>query len=142
MKKIITLIGIFITILLLAGCNSDSKYLQEISLKELYNKIENKETFILELSQDGCGHCAAFNPTFIKILEEYKVTAYYLNISNTTEDEYFQFLEDFNDNESLGTPTVMFFVDGHEKTSMNRIIGEASEKEIIRKLKQNKYIED
>jgi len=141
MKKIITFLGITFVILLLTGCNNN-KYLQEISLKELYTKVENKETFILELSQDGCSHCASFTPTFKKVLKDNNVTAYNLNISKINEEEYFQFLKDFNNNESLGTPTVMFFVNGHEKTSMNRIIGSASEKEIIRKLKQNNYIEE
>ena len=141
MKKILTLFVLFTTVLLLTGCNNNSKYLQELSLKELYNKVENKETFILEISQDGCSHCAAFNPVFKKVLEEHKVTAYYLNTSKMSETEYYNFLENFNDNESLGTPTVIFISNGHEKTTMSRIIGEASEKEIIRKLKQNDYIE-
>lgn len=141
MKKIVTLTILLTSIFLLTGCSSGSKYLKEISISELYQKVESKETFILELSQDGCSHCAAFNPTFTKVLEDYKITAYYLNISKITEDEYYKFLSDFNNNESLGTPTVMFFTDGHEKTSMNRIIGSASEKELIRKLKQNDYIE-
>ncbi|MBQ7136619.1 MAG: thioredoxin family protein [Bacilli bacterium] len=141
MKKVITLIGLIFIILLLTGCN-DNKYLKEISLDELYTKTENKETFILELTQDGCSHCAAFAPTFKKVLKDYKITAYNLNISNMSEEEYFKFIEDFNNNESLGTPTVMFFVNGHEKTAMNRIIGSASEKEVIRKLTQNDYIKE
>ena len=141
MKKIVVLTILLISSLLLTGCNNSSKYLKELSLSELYSKAENKETFILELSQDGCGHCAAFNPVFTKVLENYQITAYYLNISKLYEDDYYKFIGDFNNNESLGTPTVMFFTEGHEKTSMNRIVGSASEKELIRKLTQNGYIE-
>lgn len=141
MKKITILLILFTSIILLTGCDNNT-YLKEISLKELYTMTENKETFILEISQDGCSHCAAFNPVFKKVLKENKVEAKYLNISKISEEEYYQFIEDFNSSESLGTPTVMFFTDGYEKTSMNRIIGEASEKEIVRKLKLNDYIKD
>lgn len=143
MKKIVIFIGIFVSVLSLTGCSSNSKYLKEISLNKLYKMTEEKETFILELSQDGCSHCAAFNPVFKKVLKEYEVEAKYLNISKLTEEEYNQFIKDFNDNnQKLGTPTVIFFTDGHEKTTMSRIVGEASEKEIIRKLKQHNYIKD
>lgn len=142
MKKVLTLIILFSSIFLLTGCDDSNKYLQEVSLNKLYNMAENKETFILEIVQDGCSYCSSFKPTFKKVLGEYEVTANYLNISKLTEEEYYQFIDDFNDGEELSTPTVLFFENGHEKTSMNRIIGAASEKEVIRKLKQNNYIED
>lgn len=140
MKKIITLTILIFSCFLLIGCNNSSKYLKELSFNDLYKKIENKETFILEISQDGCSHCAAFNPVFKKVLEENQVTAHYLNVSKLNEEQYLMFLDDFNYGEDLGTPTVMFITDGHEKTKMNRLIGQASEKEITRKLKQNDYI--
>lgn len=140
MKKWVFLITIFTFLLLLTGCSNNSKYLKEISLDKLYDMVEAKETFILELSQDGCSHCAVFNPRFTKILKEYKVYANYINCSKLTENELEKFEKDFNNKKPIGTPTVLFFVDGHEKTSMNRLSGEPSEKEIIRKLKQNDYI--
>lgn len=142
MKKIISFVILFVSILLLTGCGSNNnKYLQEISFDDLYTMVENKETFILEIMQDGCSHCAVFTPRFEKILEEYKVEAKYLNFSKISEKQLTEFFDDFNDGEKLGTPTVIFFVDGKEKTAMNRLSGEPSEKEIIRKLKQNEYIE-
>lgn len=143
MKKVLTLTILFISILLLTGCNNNnSKYLQEVSFKEFYTMIENKESFILEIMQDGCSHCAVFTPRFKSVLEEYQVNAKYINFTNLSEEQYNQFIKDFNDNENLGTPTVLFIVDGKEKSSMNRLAGEPSEKEIIRKLKQNEYIEE
>lgn len=143
MKKIVTFVILFVSILLLTGCGSNnSKYLEEISFDELYKMVENKETFILEIMQDGCSHCAVFTPRFENVLEEYKVHAKYINFSKLTEKQYKQFEKEFNNNEGIGTPTVIFFVNGKEKTSMNRLSGEPSEKEIIRKLKQNDYIED
>lgn len=143
MKKVLTLTILFISILLLTGCNNNnSKYLQEVSFKEFYTMIENKESFILEIMQDGCSHCAVFTPRFKNVLEEHQVNAKYINFTKLSEEQYNQFIKDFNDSEDLGTPTVLFIVDGKEKSSMNRLAGEASEKEIIRKLKQNEYIEE
>lgn len=142
MKKLFTFMVLVISVFFLTGCGNNSSNLEDISFKELYTMVENKESFILEIYQDGCSHCAVFNPRFEKVLKEYNVTAKRLNCSYLTEEEYNQFIKDFNDNDDIGTPTVFFLVDGKEKSSMNRLSGEPSEKEIIRKLKQNEYIKD
>ena len=39
-----------------------------------------------------------------------------------------------------GTPTTVFVIDGEEKTAANRIVGEASEEKITKKLKSNGFI--
>lgn len=140
MKKIITFTLLLTFIIYLTGC-SNSKNLEQISFGEFYSMIESKESFILELSQEGCSHCAVFNPRFEKVLEEYNIAAKYLDVSKISEEQYNKFIEEFNDNEDIGTPTVLFIEEGREKTTMNRLSGEPSEKEIIRKLKQNNYIE-
>lgn len=138
MKKVLALVLLIISIFLVTSCNNNShKYLDEINYNELVKLIENKETFILEIYQDGCSHCGVFNPRFKSVLEEYKVYAKALNITNLTEKEYNNFKNEFG---TLGTPTVIFMVDGVEKTKINRLVGEASKKEIVRKLKQNGYI--
>lgn len=140
MKKLLVLIILMVPIFLITGCNNDSsKYLDEINYNELVELIKNKETFILEIYQDGCSHCGVFNPRFKAVLEEYKIYAKALNVTNLTDEEYNKFKEEFG---SIGTPTVIFMVDGVEKTKINRLVGEASKKEIIRKLKQNGYVEE
>lgn len=137
MKKILTLI--LLTIIILTGCNSqNNNYLEVISFDKLTSLIENKESFVLEIYQDGCSHCSVFTPRFKGVLKEYEVNAKALNISNLTEKEYNKFVDIFG---SLGTPTVIFIEDGIEKTKINRLVGEASKNEIVRKLKQNGYIE-
>lgn len=137
MKKILMLI--LLTTFILAGCsNKENKYLDTISFDKLTDLIENKESFVLEIYQDGCSHCTVFTPRFKSVLKEYEVNAKALNMSNLTEEEYNKFVDIFG---SLGTPTVVFIEDGIEKTKINRLVGEASKNEIIRKLKQNGYIE-
>lgn len=137
MKKILMLL--LLTTLVLTGCSSkENKYLESISFDKLNDLIESKESFVLEIYQDGCSHCTVFTPRFKSVLKEYEVNAKALNISNLTEKEYNEFVDIFG---SLGTPTVIFIEDGIEKTKINRLVGEASKNEIIRKLKQNGYIE-
>lgn len=141
MKKILSITVLLISILLLTGCgSSNDKYLEDISYDELKELVENKETFILEVYQDGCSHCAVFTPRFKKVLKEYNITAKAINFAKITQEEYDEFSLEYGKN--IGTPTVMFFVEGNEKTKINRLVGEPSEKEIIRKLKQNGYIEE
>ena len=140
MKKILILVLLIIPILIITGCNNDnSKYLDNINFNKLKELINNEESFILEIYQDGCSHCTVFNPRFKAVLEEYKVYANALNVSNLTEEEYNEFTDIFG---SIGTPTVIFMENGYEKTKINRLVGEASKKEIVRKLKQNGYIEE
>ena len=55
MKKILRLLPIFILIILVSGCGSSN--IKEISYTELEKKLENKESFILEVVQDGCHNC-------------------------------------------------------------------------------------
>lgn len=141
MKKILSVIAILTLVLLISGCGSNNdKYLEEISYKELLELVENKESFILEIYQDGCSHCAVFTPRYKRVLNEYKVHSKAINFTKIGEDEYNEFCEKYG--KGIRTPTVMFFVDGEEKTKINRLVGEPSEKEIIRKLKQNGYIEE
>ncbi len=141
MKKLAIIMILFASILLITGCNNEKKstYLEEVTFDELYEMINNEESFILEFVQDGCTHCAVFTPRFENVLEEYQIEAKQLNFSNINEEQYSQIVRDFG---SFGTPTVVFIENGKEKTTINRLTGEPSEKEIIRKLTQNGYIEE
>ena len=69
MKKITKISLIIIGIILLAGCEKNP--LQEISYNDLEKALNNKETFILEIAQDGCHNCEEFNPIFKKVLKRF-----------------------------------------------------------------------
>ena len=140
MKKLLFFIILIIPILFITGCGNDtSKYLDEINFNELTKLIKEEKSFILEVYQDGCSHCSVFNPRFKAVLNEYEVNAKAINMTNLSNKEYEEFKEIFG---ILSTPTVIFIENGFEKTKINRLVGEASKKEIIRKLKQNGYIEE
>lgn len=136
-RKIIFLV-ILIGCLFLTGCKNSLNTVKEIDFSTLQGKIENKETFILEIVQTGCSHCEEFSPRFREILNKYDLTGYSINLSNLTEEERNKLYEI---TEVSGTPTVCFFKKGNEEV-MNKIVGAVSNKEIYNKLKDAKYIKN
>lgn len=72
LKKILT----FCLVLLLAGCNDQVNYerstesgvIKQITMEEVQNRIDNKETFMFVFTQESCHNCADFKEN---ILNEY-----------------------------------------------------------------------
>lgn len=135
MKKLLLSITLVLSIFLLSACSSGS--ISEINYSNFQKKIANKETFILEVIQDGCSYCSEFAPKFDKVLSEYEIEAYSLNLTNLADAERKEFNNNFQIN---GTPCVLFFKDGEESSILNRINGNQSKDKIIEKLKLNEYI--
>ena len=137
-KKSFILLTIFIGILFLTGCSNDLNTVKEIDFTTLQSKIDNKESFILEVIQTGCSHCEEFSPRFRSVLSKYDLTGYSINLSNLTEEEKSKLYEI---TEISGTPTVCFFKKGQEEV-MSKLVGAVSNKELITKLKDTKYIKN
>ena len=135
MKKIRVII-LFILLFLISGCDS-KEYLTSISYKEFLNKVNNKDTFFVEIVQDGCSHCAEFTPKFNEILKEYDVYGYQINITKLSEEDSEKFLDDYDID---GTPTIMFLNNGIENSKMDRIEGSKSKNIVVSKLRSHGYI--
>ncbi len=128
MKKFIYL-NIFIVLsLLLVGCGNKS-YLEEISYSKYKKMIDNKETFVIEVVQDGCSNCATFTPKFKEVLEENKFKAYSVNLTQLSQDDNKSFGKDTG---VEGTPTVIFYKDGKETSTMDRLVGANISKSTIK----------
>lgn len=135
MKKILLSITLVLSIFLLSACSSGS--VSEIKYSAFQKKLANKESFILEVIQDGCSFCSEFAPRFDSVLSEHEIKAYSLNLSNLADAER----KEFNNNFQIsGTPCVLFFQDGEEASLLNRINGNQDKDNIIEKLKVNGYI--
>ena len=106
MKKKIKFLLIGIFIVFLTGCGNSSNTITEIDYSKLEDLIDNKESFILEMSQTGCSHCEEFSPRFTAVLKTNDLTAYSLNLYNMTDDEREKFSE--LTTSVTGTPTVLF----------------------------------
>lgn len=133
---IIVLTGIFLVYKLAFGPDKNSN-LVNIKVSDLESKIENKDTFILVLSQTGCSHCEQYLPELDRTLSQYNIKAYVLNITGISESESKALAQYVN---FSGTPTTVFFTDGTEKTTLNRFVGYASKAKIVERLKSLEYI--
>lgn len=138
MKKIRFLV-LLTSILLLTGC-SNNKYLQEISFKEYKNLIEEKETFILEVSSSKCSACDMLKPRLKEITNEYKIEVKYIDVVELSDDEYKEFEKLANHDGS--TPIIIFYTKGIEETVATRIEGAVPKTKLIDKFTAMEYIKD
>lgn len=137
LKKLIILTLIVVSTLMLTGCEDDSNVVREIDYSEFEEKIDNKDSFILEVIQTGCSHCEEFSPRFKAVLKTNNLKAYSLNLYNLNNEEREKFSKLTTN--VTGTPTVLFFKDGSE-TSI-KINGAVSNEKIEERLKDAGYIE-
>ncbi len=135
-KKIYKIVIATVICFCLVGCTGDTTTISKIEFSEFKEKVEQKESFILEVIQTGCTHCEEFSPRLKKILARHHLTAYSLNLSNLSAEEKKE-LKDIS--YVSGTPTVIFFTKGEEESS-HKIIGTVSDATVIRHLKELEYI--
>jgi predicted bacteriocin transport accessory protein len=150
MKKKIVIIAISLVIVIAIGfliyagvvLNSnkkeESKYLQELKITELEEKIAKKESFILVISQTTCSHCAEYKPRLQKILAKNKVVGYFIEKDILSDEEVSRLNNIAN---ISGTPTTVFIVNGEETSTATRIVGAKSTDAIISRLKAMGYID-
>ena len=119
--------------------NNESKYFIQLSGEEFKEKMENKEDMVLVITKSGCSYCELYIPVFKKLVEEYELVTYYINVSTFDDEEYNYYKSKFT---ISGTPTTVFIKDGEEGTVSNRIVGNAPEYKILDRLKSLGYIED
>lgn len=126
MKKFVLFLLIAVFSLFITGCNQRYEIL---SYDDLKDKIKNKDSFILEITRDGCSYCDDFTPKLREVADTRNIKIYNLNISNLSDEDKFDFFKEYN---IMGTPTTLFFDNGEEKVQ-NRIEGSKPKEEI------NKY---
>lgn len=148
-KKLFIIIAIILIVgslsaLIFAGVKlyqnkvNQDKHLVNLSFNDLQEKINNKETFILVITQTTCSHCQEYKPILKKVLADYDIYAYEIEQDTLTQDER----KELEHIASIsGTPTTIFIIDGQEKSTTNRLIGPAEETKIINRFKAMGYIE-
>ncbi len=115
------------------------KHLVQITISELQEKINNKETFILVVTKDGCSYCESYKPVLKDVLSEHDIVAYELNQSTLTSKEDQNTYEELVPNVT-GTPTTIFFKNGEETTISNRLVGALKRDKVVDRLKALGYI--
>jgi len=135
MKKLLKLFALVLFVFTISGCQANP--IEEVKYSAIETALSNKESFILEVIQDGCSNCEEFIPKFKQVLEEYNLKAMSINLSTLTNEENTALQNQFN---VSGTPTVIFITEGKEVSISRRIVGNTSKDKIISKLKIAGYI--
>ena len=138
---IILLILLFVSlgVLYIRKKEEENTLVYEINMQQLEEKINNKDTFILVMTQTGCVPCQRYLPTIKKVSREYGVTFYVLNRAKLSKEEYNR----LNDIANIsGTPSTIFIVDGEEKTTLNRLTGSIEKSRLVEKLISEGYINE
>ena len=84
-KKLIACV--FLIMCVLVGCgqsyNRDTREgkVVSITLEEMKNKINNKDTFIVGFTQEKCKYCIEFNELFEEYRKNHNVVIYEVNLS-------------------------------------------------------------
>lgn len=138
---IILLILLFVSlgVLYIRKKEEENTLVYEINMQQLEEKINNKDTFILVMTQTGCVHCQSYLPTIKKVSREYGVTFYVLNRAKLSKEEYNRLKDIAN---ISGTPVTIFIVDGEEKTALNRLTGSIEKSRLVEKLISEGYINE
>lgn len=133
MKKILFVLTMF---LLVCGCSSKSA-LQTIGYKDLKEKIENKESFVLYIHKTGCSYCESYEPILTKVLKGNALTAYSINTTSLKQAEEKSLKEKVN---LKGTPTLIYIKEG-KADSNGSLIGEQTQENTVDFFKKIGYIE-
>ncbi len=132
----VIILVLFIILILNRVFNKEGKLI-ELDYNEVMTKMNNKDSFVLCLSQTTCNHCADYKPKLMSVARKLNINLYYIEVDllNKEEQEEFSSVISYK-----GTPTTIFLKNGEETTSSNRLSGNVSEDKIISKLKSNGYV--
>ena len=136
---IIILIALIIFLIINSAKNTKGDLI-EITYDEIQEKIDNKEDFIIILSQTTCSHCAEYKPTAKQVAKKNNIVIYYMDYDKYKKEIQKKILSDFKFDG--GTPTTFFYKEGKETSVMNRLVGTVSESKIVTSLKKLEYIEN
>ena len=117
---------------------NEDDHLVIVSYDELQQKVDNKETFILLISQTDCPHCLAYKPILKEVLVDYDLYAYEIQLDTLSDDEISKLNNIAN---TSGTPVTTFIINGEEKNTSSRLVGEAQRDRIISRFKAMGFIE-
>ena len=131
MKKIL----IILCALFLVGC-SNPKY-TEISVTQFQEKLDAKESFILVIGSDTCSACKSYEPTMQKVMKDTNLEIFYINLHVLSDEDYSKIYSSYV---VTSTPTTLFFKDGVETSTYDRIVGAVDYDEVINKLEKLGYI--
>lgn len=110
--------------------------INEITYSEYEEKINNEETFLVMIVNDGCSYCEMFIPVMTEVATEYNIPVYSLNLADLTGDEY-NSLSNSNSylkRKQWGTPTTLLM---QGKTVIDSISGYKEKENVVSFIEKN-----
>ena len=114
--------------------------LKEVNIKEVIEKVNDKEDFVLCISKTTCTHCNSYKPKLDKISKKYNLEIFYIDIDKYSTEEESEFKKYISFDGS--TPVTVFIKNGEEKTASNRIFGNLSYDKVLKKIKKEGFINE
>lgn len=111
----------------------------KVNYNEVKEKINDKEDFVLVVSQSTCSHCATYKPKLKGIAKDYGLDIYYIDYDTESSSVQKDFLNYFH--LSGATPTTMFIKEGHEVSVLNRLEGDLGATKVVKQLQKMGFIE-
>ena len=111
---------------------------EEINYKKYTQLMKADERFILFIGAASCSHCKTYTKTINRVITDYQIKVYYLDVDKLKEEEY----KDLNRSITYsGTPTTVVIEKGKEyEKSKTRIEGNRSYDYTVTKLKNAEFI--
>ena len=132
MKKIAM---IFLLLLTVTACSSS--YLSKLNYKKLMTKLDNKEAFVLYLTNEDESGLTLKN-TLQTVCKDNNIKCFYLNTDNLDEDELDSLKEKITFEDSN---IIVFIKEGKENTVLARIDDVyISAKDLKEELKNQEYL--
>ncbi|MDO4963222.1 MAG: thioredoxin family protein [bacterium] len=126
---------------------SAEKNLTYVTYDKFKDVISSDDDSIVVLGQTTCSHCIAVKPALNSIAEEYDLTINYLNLTDISEEQYNELVEDlkeieyddsdFVENGSFGTPLTLIIKNQKVYSYIN---GERSKSQFVREFKNSGLI--
>ena len=137
------IIAIVLLVLIISGLILNKIFngsmLKELSVNEVIEKIDDKDSFVLCISQTTCAHCASYKPKLENVANKYNLEIYYIDIDKYEKEEIDEFKTKISFDGS--TPVTAFIVEGEESSIASRLFGNVSSDKIVNKLKNFKFID-
>lgn len=133
---IIIIFILILVFLIINTINNKTGELKKITYKQIEEKVENKESFVLIVSRSNCSHCMSYKPKVEEIAKKNKIIIYYIDYDE--EKNSTKFLEKYKLDGS--TPITLFFKEGKETSILNRLEGDLDSDKVVERLKKMEFI--
>ncbi len=115
-------------------------FLEELSIKDVQNKLETKESFVLLSSRESCETCKLFLPDLEAVFKTYQIHGYYIDkdLIEKEDSQSLIALDERIEKNFTYTPYLMAFKNGK---LANEIVGRVKKSELEDFIIQNKIVE-